>query len=80
MHSQQRILTNDASHKTWNGHPNSFPDIDSRIAVVVAAWPYAVIEGDDCEVDEEDDRKSDKQHREAFYRAVTIMMFKFAGQ
>ena len=41
----------------------------------MAARPYAVIEGDDDKVDEEDDRKSDKQHREAFDCAVTVMMY-----
>ena len=71
IHRKQRVLTNDASYKAWNGDPNSFPDIDCRIAAPMrAARPYAIIEGDDCKVDEEDDCKSDKQHREAFYRAV----------
>ena len=40
---------------------------------MIAARLDAVIEGNDGEVDEEDGRQSDQQHREAFYRTVTIM-------
>ena len=83
-YSNQSFLTKDAGYKAWNGDPKSFPDVDSIMAPFPIAAPIkapveagrlgTVIDGNDGKVDEEDDRKSDKQHREAFYRAVTIMM------
>ena len=49
-----------------------FPIAAPIKAPVEAGRLGTVIDGNDGKVDEEDDRKSDKQHRKAFYRAVTI--------
>ena len=84
--SNQSFLTKDASYTAWNGDPESFPEVDSitvwiaPIVVAVATRLNTVIDGNDGKVDEEDDRKSDKQHREAFYRAVNNYDIKFSGQ
>ena len=51
------LITDNASHKAWDGDPKSFPEVDS---IVRAVRLDSNKERDDCEVDEEDDAESDQ--------------------